>query len=95
MNVVQITPNVVNFGTETEVFVTGLASIIRVSAGVVRECFYADCPNFESTKTERRLVLTVIWDAEEWYAARRARASADPRHIPPCLKETEGYELRH
>jgi hypothetical protein len=96
MNVVRITPDVNDFGNETVVFVTGIASIIRVSAGVVRESFYVEAPSSDGgDKIERHLVLTIIMDAEQWYAARAARAAVDPRHIPPCPKQFEGHGLRH
>jgi hypothetical protein len=79
MNIVRITPDVNDFGDETVVFVTGIASIVRVSAGVVRESFYVEAPSSDGgDKIERHLVLTIIMDAEQWYAARGARAAVDP-----------------
>jgi hypothetical protein len=96
MNAIQITPDVVDFGNNPEIFVSGIASIARISAGVVRESFFVEVASSDGgNKTERRLVLTVLWDAEQWFAARGMRATADVRHIPACPQQAAGYELRH
>jgi hypothetical protein len=95
MNTCQITPDVIDYGTSPEIFVTGIVSIARISAGVVRESFYVEAPSSDGGKTERRLMLTLIWDAEQWMAALTVRATADIRHIPVSPKQAEGYELRH
>jgi hypothetical protein len=90
MNTIQLRPDVVDFGNAPEVFVTGYRSISRVSAGVIRETFYAEAET-EDGRIERRVVLIVIWDAEQWFSARRVvAATADPKHIPPLPPEKEG-----
>jgi hypothetical protein len=71
-------------GEPPEYFVTGTASVTRVSAGVIRETFYV-----EDDRTERRAVLR---DADAWFAARRALAAADPHQV---AARQEGDSLMH
>jgi hypothetical protein len=91
MNVVKFVQDVVDFGNTPEIFVTVIASITRVSAGVIRETFYVDTPSHDG-RVERRVALTILWDAEQWLAARRAVAAADPHHVP---SRAEGESLVH
>jgi hypothetical protein len=89
MNTIQLRPDVVDFGNAPEVLVTGYRSISRVSAGIIRETFYSE-QETDDGRIERRVVLSIIWDAEQWFSARRVVATAvDPKHIPPVPAQGE------
>jgi hypothetical protein len=89
MNTIQLRPDVVDFGNAPEMHVTGYRSISRISAGIIRETFYSEAET-EDGKIERRVVLSIIWDAEQWFAARPVvAATVDPKHIPPLPVQGE------
>jgi hypothetical protein len=95
MNTIQLAADVVDYGGNPEFFVTGIASITRVSAGVIRESFYSEHQSADGSRSERRLVLSVLWDAEAWFAARRVVAAVDPAHVPALSpKGQEPYGLK-
>jgi hypothetical protein len=95
MNTVQFKQDVVDYGDAHSFFVTGYRSISRISAGIIRETFYEEREMGDGT-TERRVALHVLWDAEQWLAARRAVAvMPDPKHIPPVPQAADGPGLTH
>jgi hypothetical protein len=88
MNTIQLKPDVVDFGNAPEILVAGYRSISRISAGLIRETFYSEHDTGDG-RIERRVALSIIWDAEQWLAAHRLAATADPKHIPPVPTQGE------
>jgi len=93
MNVVKFAQNIVDYGDNPEYFVSGIASVARISNGVIRETYYTEVLDSEG-RTERRVALRVLWDAEQWFATRRAMAVSDLRHVPAPPRQ-EGDALVH
>jgi hypothetical protein len=75
MNSMKLAMDVIDYGEVAEVFVTGYASITRVSRGVIRETFYTEVQD-QSGAIERRVALHVLWDAEQWMESRGASMAA-------------------
>jgi hypothetical protein len=75
MNTMRLATDVVDYGETQEVFVTGYASITRVSRGVIRETFYTEVQDQNGT-IERRVALHILWDAEQWMESRGATMAA-------------------
>jgi hypothetical protein len=76
MNTTRLVPEAVEYGDVPETFVTGLASISRVSAGVIRETFYVE-RELSDGRIEKVVVLCLLWDADQWFAARRSNSAAE------------------
>lgn len=59
--------DVVDFGTAPEIYVSGLKSICRISAGVARVTYFTEHEGADGA-IERRVCLHVMWDAEAYLA---------------------------
>jgi hypothetical protein len=91
MNTTRLVPEVSDYGDTPEVYVTGYASVSRISTGIIRETYYVEV-ELADGMIDRRVVMRLLWDAEQWFAARRRDAAADLRHLmepkPPRSEAT-------
>jgi hypothetical protein len=73
MNTQRLVREVVDYGDAQEIFVTGYVSVSRVSNGVIRETYYREVELPDGT-VEKRVALRLLWDADQWFAARQVNA---------------------
>jgi hypothetical protein len=93
MNTMKIISQAVDYGDAPEIFVTGYSMVMRVSAGVIRETFYAVRQLSDGTM-ERRVTINLLWDAGEWLAAHRPEMVAEVSRLKPSPPPRETDELR-
>jgi hypothetical protein len=82
MNTVKMTPEVVDYGDVQEIHVTGYSAISRISSGMIRETYYT-LREFPDGTIERRLTLSLVWDAEQWIAAHSVEMMGDVQRLKP------------
>jgi hypothetical protein len=75
MRIIKLATDVVDYGDTTDVFVTGYASVTRLSRGIIRETFYTEVENPDGS-IEKRVALRVLWDADQWLESRGASMAA-------------------
>jgi hypothetical protein len=71
----------VDYGNAPEILVTGICAIERISSGQVRIDYY------RRIKGENRVVLSCIWDLEDWIHAHEFVTKGRPAIIKAVLAE--------
>jgi hypothetical protein len=92
MNTMKVISEAVDYGDAPEIFVTGYSTVTRISAGVIRETFYAEHLSSDGTM-EKRVALHLLWDAQQWIAAHRAEMMTAVSRLTPTQPTAENAQL--
>jgi hypothetical protein len=73
---IKLVESAVDYGDTLEMHVTGYFSVARISPGIIEEVYY-ETRELPDGEIERRVKLRLLWDATEWFEARRITAVLD------------------